>query len=112
MKETIFDQMNNIKQVSNDYISRLVDYYGSPEDDSPVLEVNEFPTYTFNGVVTIKKIKKNDDGSILYRSNEGKEFTYTEFPIEGMLKIAYEVSCQKGIGDMFNNLFSGDDVKE
>ena len=111
MKETIFDQINNIKQVANDYVGRLIDFYGSPENDTPVLEVKPFGTMTFNGVINIKKVRKTDDGSIIYRSDEGHEFTYIELPIEGMLKIAYEISCQHGIGDMFNELFADEEVE-
>lgn len=111
MKETIFDQINNIKQVANNYVSRLIDFYGSPEDDNAVLEVKPFAIMTFNGVINIKKVKKIDDGSILYRSDEGHEFTYVELPIESMLKIAYEISCQDGIGDMFNELFAAEEVE-
>ena len=57
------------------------------------------------------KIKKINDGSILYRSDEGHEFTYVELPIEGMLKIAYEISRQDGIDEMFNELFADEDVE-
>ena len=110
MKETIFDQINNIKQVANDYVGRLIDFYGSPENDTPVLEVKPFATMTFGGVINIKKVRKTDDGSILYVCN-GAGLTYLEIPIEGMLKIAYEISCQQGIGDMFNELFKGEDVE-
>jgi hypothetical protein len=106
MRETIFDQINNIKQVANDYVGRLIDFYGSPENDIPVLEVKPFGILTFNGVANIKKVRKNDDGVIIYRSDKGHDFSYIEFPIEGMLKIAYEISCQHGIGDMFNELFA------
>ena len=111
MNDTIFDQINNIKQVANDYVGRLIDFYGSPENDTPVLEVKPFITLTFNGVINIKKVKKIDDGSILYRSDEGHEFPYVELPIESMLKIAYEISCQDGIGDMFNELFADEEVE-
>ena len=115
MKETIFDQINNIKQVANEYVGRLIDFYGSPENDNAVLEVKPFAIMTFNGVINIKKVKKIDDGSIhgsiLYRSDEGHEFTYVELPIESMLKIAYEISCQNGIGDMFNELFADEEVE-
>ncbi len=56
-KQTIFDQINDIKQVANDYVGRLVDFYGSPENDQPVLRIKkEFPTYTFNGVATVSKV--------------------------------------------------------
>ena len=58
MKEIIFDQINNIKQVANDYVGRLIDFYGSPENDTPVLEVKPFITLTFNGVINIKKVRK------------------------------------------------------
>jgi hypothetical protein len=110
-KQTIFDQINDIKQVANDYVGRLIDFYGSPENDQPVLRIKkEFPTYTFNGVATVSKVVKTDDGSILYVCN-GAGLTYLEIPIEGMLKIAYEISCQQGIGDMFNELFKGEDVE-
>lgn len=111
MKKTIFDQINNIKQVANDYVGRLIDFYGSPENDEPVLEVKPFIILTFNGVIGLKKVRKTDDGSILYRSDDGHDFTYMELPIEGMLKIAYEISCQHGIGDMFNELFADEDVE-
>lgn len=111
MKETIFNEINNIKQVANDYVGRLIDFYGSPENDTPVLEVKPFATLTFNGTVIIKKVRKTDDGSIIYRTDEGHDFTYITFPIEGMLKIAYEISCQHGIGDMFNELFADEDVE-
>ena len=111
LNETIFDQINNIKQVANDYVGRLIDFYGSPEDNNAVLEVKPFAIMTFNGVINIKKVKKIDDGSILYRSDDGHDFTYMELPIEGMLKIAYEISCQHGIGDMFNELFADEDVE-
>lgn len=110
MKETIFDQINNIKQVANNYVSRLIDFYGSPENDEPVLEVKPLPTVSFNGIVTIKKVKKTDDGSILYRTEDGHDLTYAELPIEGILKIAYEISCQQGMGDMFNELFADEGV--
>ena len=109
MEETIFDQINNIKQVANDYVGRLIDFYGSPENDMPVLEVKPFATMTFNGIVNINKVRKNDDGSIIYISDEGHEFTYVELPIEGMLKIADEISCQHGIDAMFNELFSDEE---
>ena len=33
MKETIFDQINNIKQVANEYVGRLIDFYCSPDND-------------------------------------------------------------------------------
>lgn len=111
MKETIFDQINNIKQVANNYVSRLIDFYGSPEDDTAVLEVKPFAIMSFNGVININKVKKINDGSILYRSDEGHEFTYVELPIEGMLKIAYEISRQDGIDEMFNELFADEDVE-
>lgn len=111
MKETIFDQINNIKQVANNYVSCLIDFYGSPEDDNAVLEVKPFAIMSFNGVININKVKKIDDGSILYRSDEGHEFTYVELPIEGMLKIAYEISRQDGIDEMFNELFTDEDVE-
>ena len=115
MKENIFDQINNIKQVANNYVSRLIDFYGSPEDDNAVLEVKPFAIMTFNVVINIKKVKKIDDGSIygliLYRSDEGHEFTYVELPIEGMLKIAYEISRQDGIDEMFNELFAAEEVE-
>ena len=48
MKETIFDQINNIKQVANEYVGRLIDFYGSPENDNAVLEVKPFAIMTFN----------------------------------------------------------------
>ena len=111
MKENIFDQINNIKQVANDYVGRLIDFYGSPEDDNAVLEVKPFAIMSFNGVININKVKKINDGSILYRSDEGHEFTYVELPIEGMLKIAYEISRQDGIDEMFNELFADEDVE-
>ena len=111
MKENIFDQINNIKQVANNYVSRLIDFYGSPEDDNAVLEVKPFAIMSFNGVININKVKKINDGSILYRSDEGHEFTYVELPIEGMLKIAYEISRQDGIDEMFNELFADEDVE-
>ena len=115
MKENIFDQINNIKQVANNYVSRLIDFYGYPEDDNAVLEVKPFAIMSFNGVININKVKKFDDGSIhgliLYRSDEGHEFTYVELPIEGMLKTAYEISRQDGIDDMFNELFAAEDVE-
>ena len=111
MKETIFDQINNIKQVANDYVGRLIDFYGSPEDDNAVLEVKPFAIMSFNGVININKVKKINDGSILYRSDEGHEFTYVELPIEGMLKIAYEISRQDGIDEMFNELFADEEVE-
>ena len=63
MNETIFDQINNIKQVANDYVGRLIDFYGSPENDMPVLEVKPFGLMTFDGVVDIKKVKKTDYSS-------------------------------------------------
>lgn len=111
MKETIFDQINNIKNVADEYVGRLIDFYGSPENDKPVLNVNPFCTKTFNGVIRIKKIIKNDDGSIIYRSDEGHDFTYIELPIESMLKIAHDISCQNGIGDMFDELFADEEVE-
>lgn len=112
MKETIFNQINNIKQVADDYVSRLVDFYGSPENDTPVLEVKPFGIMTFNGAVNIKKvIKTNCDGAIIYRSDEGHNFTSIELPIEGMLKIAYEISRQHGIDDMFSELFADEEVE-
>ena len=110
MKETIFDQINHIKQVSDEYVGRLIDFYGSPEDNNAVLEVKPFAIMTFNGVINIKKVKKIDDGSIIYRSDEGHDFTYIELPIESMLKIAYDISYQNGIGDMFNELFADEEV--
>jgi hypothetical protein len=110
-KQTIFDQINDIKQVSNDYVGRLVEFYGSPENDMATLEVKPFPTYSFKGDIEIKKVKKNEDGSILYEDKDGHLLTYLEIPIEGMLKIAYEISCQNGIGDMFNELFKGEEVE-
>ena len=111
MNETIFDQINNIKQVANDYVGRLIDFYGSPENDMPVLEVKPFGLMTFDGVVDIKEVKKTDDGSILYHSDKGHDFTYIELPVESMLKIAYVISCQNGIGDMFNELFADEEVE-
>ena len=111
MKETIFDQINNIKQVANNYVSRLIDFYGSPEDDNAVLEVKPFAIMTFNGVINIKKVKKINDGSIRHRSDDGHDFTYIGLPIEGMLKIAYEISRQDGIDEMFNELFADEDVE-
>ena len=111
MKENIFDLINNIKQVANNYVSRLIDFYGSPEDDNAVLEVKPFAIMSFNGVINKKKNKKINDGSILYRSDEGHEFTYVELPIEGMLKIAYEISRQDGIDEMFNELFADEEVE-
>ena len=111
MKENIFDLINNIKQVANNYVSRLIDFYGSPEDDNAVLEVKPFAIMSFNGVININKVKKINDGSILYRSDEGHEFTYVELPIEGMLKIAYEISRQDGIDEMFNELFADEEVE-
>ncbi len=110
-KPTIFDQINGIKQVANDYVGRLVDFYGAPENDQPVLRIKkEFPTYTFNGVATVSKVVKADDGSILYVCN-GAGLTYIELPIEGMLKIAYEISCQNGIGDIFNEIFADEEIE-
>jgi len=111
MKETIFDCINHIKQIANEYVCSLIDFYGYLDDDTQILEVKQFSILTFYGVVKIKKVKKTDDGSILYRSDRGQEFTYMELPIEGMLKIAYEISCQHGKVDMFNELFADEEVE-
>ena len=107
MKETIFGQINKIKQATNDYMSRLIDFYGSPENDAPTLNFKtEIPTFTFGSKVDLKGIRKNDEGTTIYVDKEDKEYGYDDFPVEEFLKIAHELSVKQGIGDMFDEMIS------
>lgn len=110
-KKTIFEEINSIKKVANDFIGKLIECYGSPENETASIDMDAFEIITFNGVVKIKRVF-NEGNSVFYRNDEGHNFTYTELPIESVLKIAHEFSRKNGIENIFDELFADQDSEE
>lgn len=102
-KNQIVSQMEELKDITADFISKLIDVYGSPdEDEQPALmiEHNEIVTYCFGIVFNIDKIFKDKNGNVLYRvSNEDEvdfNVDYEDIPLENLLDISFKLN------DMFN----------
>lgn len=102
-KNQIVSQMGELKDITNDFISKLIDVYGSPdEDEQPALmiEHNEIVTYCFGVEFNVDKIFKANNGNVIYRINNEDEADYnvdcTDIPLENLLDISFKLN------DMFN----------
>ena len=120
---TILDEILNIKESAANFLMKVAECYGSPDNDENVeLELKkETMIHTFDGMSNVVKLVSRyhyDDGTdnaypelqiVTDEQTFGLEYvkyTYIQLPIEGMIELCLSVSEQFGFGDMFNELFA------
>ena len=90
--DEIFSQIAQMKVYANKFMDKLLGFFGSPENEMPVLVVDPFPVYTFNGIATLSKVIKKD--KMIYYVCDDKELVITDIPIEGLVAITTEIVRQ------------------
>ena len=98
-KNKIVSQMEELKKMTDDFISKLIDVYGSPdEDEHPALTIkhNSLITYCFGLEFNIDKVFKDDNGYVLYNVNNEINVAYPDIQLENLLDISFKLN------DMFN----------
>lgn len=90
--DEIFSQIAKMKVYADKFMDKLIGFFGSPENDMPVLAVEPFPVYTFNGIATLSKVIKK--GKTIYYVCDEKELVITDIPIEGLVAITAEIVRQ------------------
>lgn len=108
--KAVFSTFNEIKEFAAKFIGIMIDFYGSPENDQPIIRCkSEHKIMTFNGEFVLDGVIKQDDGSITVsvKDNEGSTIgiSMAEIPVETSVVICNEIAHECGVGEMFDSMF-------
>ena len=114
--ESIFTQINELKENMDVFLSQVVEQLGSPDDNDISLNV-EVPVKTFSGDDVIKEIRmvitKEDDSEVYQMKYNGeRNYSMEDFPVETMLRVAISVAEKFGLPTEMGETVDENDVEE
>ena len=101
----IFNDINQIKETTGLFISKMIEFYGYPDNDECVILEPNLLMQTFDGTVTVKRVEVINDNLVITDKN-GKTYGLFGLPVEGVISLAYGLAAQNNISDMFDEIFS------